>query len=273
MPLPEDEQRQLQNIERALYKDDPKFARRMRAGDPRVRHGRKLMQVLLGVMSGAGLLAAGAMARGARATPWLRVFWIGVVGVVLLAISAPALGDAVALPVAGLLGLATLAIAGLRKPPGRRVWIEAGAVVAALILLLGIALVISDAAFAGRASAADRVPSHAAVAAVSLGGHAIATWGRFLFFTPWTVLLAIAVGAVIYVDRLLRAGPWTQGPRTRALPPADRPTQATMSGLLVTAGIALVLGVHGPPTATVVAMATALLVVATAGERTRPVPH
>jgi len=61
MPLPEDEQRQLQNIERALYEDDPKFARRMRAGDPRVRHGRKLMQVLLGVMSGAGLLAAGAV--------------------------------------------------------------------------------------------------------------------------------------------------------------------------------------------------------------------
>ena len=27
MPLPEDEQRQLQEIERALYEDDPKFAR------------------------------------------------------------------------------------------------------------------------------------------------------------------------------------------------------------------------------------------------------
>ena len=31
MPLPEHEQRQLQEIEQALYRDDPKFARLMRA--------------------------------------------------------------------------------------------------------------------------------------------------------------------------------------------------------------------------------------------------
>ena len=61
MSLPEDEQRQLQEIERALCKDDPKFARRIRAGDPRARYGRKFMQVLLGVVIGVGLLAAGAV--------------------------------------------------------------------------------------------------------------------------------------------------------------------------------------------------------------------
>jgi hypothetical protein len=61
MPLPEDEQRQLQQIERALYKDDPKFARRIRAGGPRVRYKRTLLRVLLGVVIGAGLLAAGAV--------------------------------------------------------------------------------------------------------------------------------------------------------------------------------------------------------------------
>ena len=61
MPLPEDEQRQLQEIERALYADDPKFARRIRAGDPRVRSERALLRVLLGVVIGAGLLAAGAV--------------------------------------------------------------------------------------------------------------------------------------------------------------------------------------------------------------------
>ena len=61
MPLPEDEQRRLREIEQALYEDDPKFARLMRAGNPRVRHGRRLMQVLLGVVIGAGLLAAGAV--------------------------------------------------------------------------------------------------------------------------------------------------------------------------------------------------------------------
>ena len=61
MPLPEHEQRQLQEIEQALYRDDPKFARLMRAGDPRVHHERKLMRALLGVVIGAGLLSAGAV--------------------------------------------------------------------------------------------------------------------------------------------------------------------------------------------------------------------
>jgi len=61
MPLPEDEQRQLQEIERALYEDDPKFARRIRVGDPWVRSKRTLLRVLLGVVIGAGVLAAGAV--------------------------------------------------------------------------------------------------------------------------------------------------------------------------------------------------------------------
>ena len=60
MPLTENEQRQLQEIERALYEDDPKFARRIRAGDPQMRYERKLLQVLLGVVIGLALLAAGA---------------------------------------------------------------------------------------------------------------------------------------------------------------------------------------------------------------------
>ena len=59
--LPEDEQRQLQEIEQALYRDDPKFGRLMRAGDPRVRYERKLIRALLGVVIGVGLLPAGAV--------------------------------------------------------------------------------------------------------------------------------------------------------------------------------------------------------------------
>ena len=59
--LPEDEQRQLQQIEQALYRDDPKFGRRMRASDPRMRYERKLLQALPGAVIGAGLLAAGAV--------------------------------------------------------------------------------------------------------------------------------------------------------------------------------------------------------------------
>ena len=59
--LPEDEQRKLQEIEQALYRDDPKFGRLMRAGDPRVHYERKLMRALLGVVIGVGLLPAGAV--------------------------------------------------------------------------------------------------------------------------------------------------------------------------------------------------------------------
>ena len=61
MPLPEHEQRQLQQIEQALCRDDPKFGRLMRASDPRVRYERRLMQALPGAVIGAGLLAAGAV--------------------------------------------------------------------------------------------------------------------------------------------------------------------------------------------------------------------
>jgi len=61
MSLPEDEQRQLQEIEQALCRDDPKFVRRMRVTDPRVRYERTLKHALLGVVIGAGLLAAGAV--------------------------------------------------------------------------------------------------------------------------------------------------------------------------------------------------------------------
>jgi len=78
MSLPEDEQRQLQEIEQALYRDDPKFARRMRVTDPRVRYERKLICALLGVAIGAGLLAAGAITH--------RVY-LEVTGVVIVLLS------------------------------------------------------------------------------------------------------------------------------------------------------------------------------------------
>ena len=61
MPLPEHEERQLQEIERALYRDDPRLGRRMRASHPQMRYRRKLIQAQLGVVIGAGLLAAGAV--------------------------------------------------------------------------------------------------------------------------------------------------------------------------------------------------------------------
>src|ERR1700728_892797 len=59
VPLSEHEQRQLEAIEQALYREDPKFGRLVRSSDPRVHYKRRLAQALIGVLIGAGLLAAG----------------------------------------------------------------------------------------------------------------------------------------------------------------------------------------------------------------------
>jgi Protein of unknown function (DUF3040) len=59
VPLSEHEQRQLEQIEQALYREDPKFGRLVRSSDPRVHYKRKLLQALIGVLIGAGVLAAG----------------------------------------------------------------------------------------------------------------------------------------------------------------------------------------------------------------------
>jgi hypothetical protein len=59
VPLSEHEQRQLEQIEQALYREDPKFGRLVRSSDPRVHYKRKLVQALIGTLIGAGGLAAG----------------------------------------------------------------------------------------------------------------------------------------------------------------------------------------------------------------------
>ena len=74
--LPEDERRKLQEIEQALYRDDPKFGRLMRASDPRLHYERKLLRALLGVVIGVGLLSAGAVTH--------RVYLEAVGGVIVL---------------------------------------------------------------------------------------------------------------------------------------------------------------------------------------------
>ncbi len=63
MPLSEHEQRQLEQIEQALHREDPKFGRLVRSSDPRVHYKRKLLQGLFGVLIGAGALAAGVVTR------------------------------------------------------------------------------------------------------------------------------------------------------------------------------------------------------------------
>jgi len=59
VPLSEHEQRQLEQIEQALYREDPKFGRLVRSSDPRVHYKRKLVQALVGILIGVGALVAG----------------------------------------------------------------------------------------------------------------------------------------------------------------------------------------------------------------------
>ena len=63
MPLSEHEQRLLEQIERALVDDDPKFASSVRTGDRRLKARRKLQLGALLVIAGLALLVVGAVAR------------------------------------------------------------------------------------------------------------------------------------------------------------------------------------------------------------------
>ncbi len=79
MPLSEHEQRQLEQIEQALYAEHPRFARAVRASDPRVHYRRRVIQAAVGFLLGVGLLVAGVA---------IKDLWIGVAGfVVMLACS------------------------------------------------------------------------------------------------------------------------------------------------------------------------------------------
>ncbi|MGY1847962.1 MULTISPECIES: DUF3040 domain-containing protein [unclassified Blastococcus] len=62
MPLSEHEQRLLEQIERALVDDDPKFASSVRTGDRRQKARRKLQLGALLVLVGLAVLVAGAVA-------------------------------------------------------------------------------------------------------------------------------------------------------------------------------------------------------------------
>ena len=79
MPLSEHEQRQLEQIEQALYADYPRFANAVRATDPRVHYKRRVFEAGLGFLLGVGMLLAGVV---------INIIPIGVAGfVVMLACS------------------------------------------------------------------------------------------------------------------------------------------------------------------------------------------
>jgi hypothetical protein len=59
VPLSEHEQRQLEQIEQALYREDRALVRRVRSSDPRVHYKRRVAEALVGLLLGAAMIAAG----------------------------------------------------------------------------------------------------------------------------------------------------------------------------------------------------------------------
>ena len=59
MPLSEHEQRQLEQIEQALYAEHPRFAKAVRAADPRVHYKRRVVYAAVVFVSGVVMLPVG----------------------------------------------------------------------------------------------------------------------------------------------------------------------------------------------------------------------
>jgi len=59
VPLSEHEQRQLEQIEQALYAEHPRFAKAVRAADPRVHYKRRVVYAAVVFISGVVLLPVG----------------------------------------------------------------------------------------------------------------------------------------------------------------------------------------------------------------------
>jgi len=59
VPLSEHEQRQLEQIEQALYREDRRLARLVRSSSPRVHYRRRVVEALVGLALGAAMIAVG----------------------------------------------------------------------------------------------------------------------------------------------------------------------------------------------------------------------
>src|SRR5215475_12268894 len=75
VPLSEHEQRQLEQIEQALYADYPKLAQAVRAKDPRIHYKRRVVEAAIGFLLGVGLLLAGVVS---------KIIFVGVGGFVVM---------------------------------------------------------------------------------------------------------------------------------------------------------------------------------------------
>jgi hypothetical protein len=78
VPLSEHEQRQLEQIEQALYAEHPRLARAMRSKDPKVHYRRRVIQAAVGFLLGVGALVAGI---------FLKYDWLMAAGVAVLLLS------------------------------------------------------------------------------------------------------------------------------------------------------------------------------------------
>ncbi|NGO71707.1 DUF3040 domain-containing protein [Streptomyces boncukensis] len=90
MPLSEHEQRMLEQMERALYAEDPKFATALEGSELRRYTRKRVYQAIAGFLVGIALLMAGMVA---------QQIWVSVVGFLVM------------------LGCAVLAVTGWRKAP------------------------------------------------------------------------------------------------------------------------------------------------------------
>ncbi|MFI6446443.1 DUF3040 domain-containing protein [Kitasatospora sp. NPDC050543] len=91
MPLSEHEQRLLEQMERALYAEDPKFASALEGTGLRTHTRRRVYQAVAGFVVGIALLMGGMVA---------QLIWVSVVGFLVM------------------LGCAVLAVTGWRRAPG-----------------------------------------------------------------------------------------------------------------------------------------------------------
>jgi Protein of unknown function (DUF3040) len=63
VPLSEHEQRQLEQIEQALYSDYPKLAQSVRSTNPRIHYKRRVVEAAIGFLVGVGLLLGGVISK------------------------------------------------------------------------------------------------------------------------------------------------------------------------------------------------------------------
>jgi hypothetical protein len=90
VPLSDHEQRMLEQMERALYAEDPKFATALEGSELRTFTRKRVYQAIAGFLVGIALLMGGMVA---------QLIWLSVVGFVIM------------------LGCAVIAVTGWRKAP------------------------------------------------------------------------------------------------------------------------------------------------------------